>query len=247
MLSQIPLGICLIGADEQIQWANPVLCDQLGITNGDLENAPFGELPMQAAADQGNDIYRPMHRPQLRLRASMATVEGGLKIVVFTDVSDLVSDYDGYVNLLREAARTDADTGLLTTVSVYRELFAQLARSQRYGNTLAIIRIRIDGLQREEIGREQSEKALRDLGIKLADCVRNIDYAGRLSEYEFLIVLPETDVNGATALIEKIEGILDTTQVQTQSGETVNCGIRYGFAQWTGAEDASTLLDKAAA
>ncbi len=245
ILSQLPLGVCVIGSDGRIQWANPGFYQQLGISQQDTQNIAFGELPMKMAEELGHGIYQPIHHTDMRLRVATAACGNGHKVALFTDVSDLVSEIGGYADLLLEVARMDAHTGLLTPASMYRELFEQVSRSRRYGNALAIVRIDIGGLRRDDISHPDRERTLRDLGIKLADNVRNIDFAGRLSDYEFLVVLPETDIKGVKILIDKLEPILGTTQIQTQSGQAVDLGIKIGYAQWTATDDASTLLEKA--
>lgn len=245
MLSQLPIGVCVTDANERIQWANPRFCNQLGVSENDVEKLLFDELPIKSTAELGDGVYQSLRPPQRRLLTSTSAFGSDARIVVVADVTDLFTDAGGYAGLLREVVRTDADTGLLTPASVYRELFAQVARSRRYGNKLAILRIEIDELHSPDVTRSERSKTLRELGVKLADNVRNIDYAGRLSDYEFLIVLPETDTEGTQALTEKLKSTLRGMRVQTRSDKTVDCKIRFGLAMWTATDDASTLLDRA--
>lgn len=245
LLSQFPLGVCVMGSDERIEWANPGFYEQLGISQQDTQDTAFGELPLKIAEELGHGIYQPTHHADKRLRVATAACGNGHKVALFTDVSDLLSEIGGYADLLLEVARMDTHTGLLTPASMYRELFEQVSRSRRYGNALAIVRIDIGGLRKDDISHEDREQTLRELGIKLADNVRNIDFAGRLSDYEFLVVLPETETKGVKILIDKLEPMLGAAQIATQSGEVMDLGIKIGFAQWSATDDASTLLEKA--
>jgi diguanylate cyclase (GGDEF)-like protein len=245
MLSQLPLGICVMGSDGLIQWANPSFYEQLGVSQQDTQDIALSELPMKLADGLGHGIYQPIHHTDKRLRVATVACGNDHEVALFTDVSDLVSDIGGYADLLLEMARMDANTGLLTPASMYRELFEQVSRSRRYGNALAIVRIDIGGLRKDDISNQEREQTLRDFGIKLADNVRNIDFAGRLSDYEFLMVLPETDPKGVKILIDKLEPMLGAAQITTQSGQAADLEIKIGFAQWTATDDASTLLEKA--
>ncbi len=245
ILSQLPVGVCIMGSDERVQWANPGFYAQLGIVQQETQNIAFGDLPIKTTEELGQGIYQPIHDADKRLRVSTAACGNDHKVVLFTDVSDLVSEIGGYADLLLEVARMDTHTGLLTPASMYRELFEQVSRSRRYGNALAIVRIDIAGLRRNDIDRPDREQILRDLGLKLADNVRNIDFAGRLSDYEFLVVLPETNTEGVKILIDKLEPILGTTRITAQNGQSVDLGIKIGLAQWSTTDDASTLLEKA--
>ncbi len=245
ILSQLPLGVCVMGSDECIQWANPGFYEQLGISQHDTQDIAFSALPMKTVEELGRGIFQPTHHTDRRLRVSTAACGNDHKVALFTDVSDLVSEIGGYADLLLEVARMDTQTGLLTPASMYRELFEQVSRSRRYGNALAIVRIDVGGLRKDDISPQDREQTVRELGIKLADNVRNIDFAGRLSDYEFLVVLPETDIKGVKILIDKLEPMLGAAQIKTTNGQAVDLGIKVGVAQWTSTDDASTLLEKA--
>ncbi len=245
LLEKLPWGICITDADDRICWANPSFCEQLGIKRQDAASTRLNALPLVHSEDLGHGIYQVRNHHERRLRVSSVVIENDHKLTLFTDVSDLVPDTGGYADLLLEVARMDSDTGLLTPASIYRELFTQVSRSRRYGNALAIVRIEIAGLQTERINSKDREHALRDFGVKLADNVRNIDFAGRLSDHEFLIVLPETDIEGVEILIEKLRPMLAMPPVATTEGDTVQCTTRYGLAEWSKSDDVSALLDKA--
>ena len=245
MCAQLPVGICFVDSQERIHWANQRFYEQLGISQDKNGSLLFNDLPIQATEELGNDVIKPLHDTKKRLHLSTAILDEENKVAVFTDVSDLISEVSGYADLLLEVARMDASTGLLAPASIYRELFAQVSRCRRYGNDLAIARIGIDELSTEGIDPEDREKALRDIGVKLADNVRTIDFAGRLSDNEFLVVLPETDLGGAKILIDKLRPILGTPQITTRGGRKVNCQICVGFSQWMATDDASKLLEKA--
>ncbi|MDH3279994.1 MAG: diguanylate cyclase, partial [Gammaproteobacteria bacterium] len=158
------------------------------------------------------------------------------KLGVFSDVTDLTSTASGYAELLRELSRTDSSTGLLTPNCVYRELLEQIARCRRYGNRLAVVRIWVEGVGKAAGDTDRGEQILRNIAIKLADNVRAIDAAGQLSKDEFVLVLPETDLDGALRSAKKLKEVLEEEY-------PVDC--RYGLAEWRASDDAKTLLERA--
>ncbi len=150
-------------------------------------------------------------------------------------------DLNGPTSLLRELRSTDADTGLLTRASLYQGLLREIARSERYGNRLSLLRIKLLALP----GGNETErgKLLLELASRILDNVRTIDYAGRWSDDEFLIILPETNHGGAQLVAEKIQGVTGATSVDTGHTEgTPRVDIR--VAVWQPGDDASGLLDK---
>ncbi|MDH3379034.1 MAG: diguanylate cyclase [Gammaproteobacteria bacterium] len=239
LLSVLPFGICLMDATECILWANAILCEQLGVRSEQLPGRTFDELPLQSCQIM-DGVYSPEHRPNVRLRLVTTPLSEDTKLVVFTDVTDLASNAQGNIEVLRELARTDPDTGLLTASAVYRELLTEVARSRRYGNMLTIIRI----AAAYQGSSDKRNEFTNVIGLKLSDNVRAIDYVGVLEGGDFLIVLTETDVRGAQRFADKMKSMLESEPVSTEFGGAANHSVRFGIAQWGPSDDVSTLLNR---
>ena len=239
LLSVLPFGICLMDSTERILWANAILCEQLGVGSEQLPGRTFDELPLQSC-EAVDGVYSPEHRPNVCLRLVTTPLSEDTKLVVFTDVTDLASNAQGNIEVLRELARTDPDTGLLTASAAYRELLTEVARSRRYGNMLTIIRIEVSYQ-----GNSDRRHEFRNfIGIKLSDNVRAIDYVGVLEGGDFLVVLTETDVRGAQRFADKMKSMLESESVSTEFGGAASHSVRFGIAQWGPSDDVSTLLNK---
>ena len=241
LLAALPFGICLMDLDERILWANPTLCEQLGVTAQQVPGLTFDELPMQVCKNSIDGVYSPRHRPQLKLRLVTTPLSDDMKLAALTDVTDLASNAGGHIDVLRELVRTDSDTGLLTSNAIYRELLTEVARSRRYGNFLTVIRIEMN-LAGSEADRQELSQLV---GVKLADNVRAIDCIGILNGGQFLVVLTETDVRGAQRFVNKMQSLLKSHIIQEQLGHPVDVSFRFGTAQWNASDDVSTLLNKA--
>ena len=239
LLLVLPFGICLMDSTECILWANAILCEQLGVESGQLTGRTFDELPLQSS-QVVDGVYSPDHRPDVRLRLVTTPLSEDTKLVVFTDVTDLASNVQGNIEVLRELARTDPDTGLLTANAAYRELLAEVARSRRYGNLLTIIRIAVS----YQGNSDKRHEFTNFIGLKLSDNIRSIDYVGVLDGGDFLIVLTETDVRGAQRFADKMKSMLESEPVSTEFGGAASHSVRFGIAQWGPSDDVSTLLNK---
>ncbi|MDH3637093.1 MAG: diguanylate cyclase [Gammaproteobacteria bacterium] len=236
VLSKLPFGICVMDAEERLVWANETLLGQLDLRSNEILKCDFDGLPIDPCKESIKGIYVPTQHPKSRLRIVVLALDDQTKLAVFSDVTDLTSTASGYVELLRELSRTDSSTGLLTPNSVYRELLEQIARCRRYGNRLAVMRVCIEGVEKATADLGKQEQILQEIAIKLADNVRAIDAAGQLSKDEFVLVLPETDIDGAERSAKKLMELLQ---------EEHPLEFRFGIAEWRASDDAKTLLERA--
>ncbi|HEY2980864.1 MAG TPA: GGDEF domain-containing protein [Anaerolineales bacterium] len=105
-----------------------------------------------------------------------------------------------------ELSLTDPLTGLHNRR--YFDLFLknEVVRSQRFARALAVLMLDLDDLKtyNDMYGHATGDQALR----KIADCLmqgrRNADVVARIGGDEFAIILPETELNGALQVANKI-------------------------------------------
>ena len=136
--------------------------------------------------------------------------------------------------MLRELRDRDSESGLLTSSSFYQGLLREVARSERYGNKLSLIRVGLRGLEPGTRG------VVLPLASRLADNIRTIDYAGRWSDSVFLLLLPETDAAGAQMLVDKLQQVVSDPEFAEHRDAGIQVDI--DVAEWEQGEDASALL-----
>lgn len=149
-----------------------------------------------------------------------------------------INNIAGTASLLRELRDRDSETGLLTANRLYRALLGEIARSGRYGNVLSCVLVRIPGLSTTE-----SEARLK-LANKLADSMRNTDYAGIWDDDEFLLVLPETDEAGARDFAAKVDAELTALATNVSKTGSAAPEIIIRVTTWTTGDDAEAILDR---
>ncbi|HOV39980.1 MAG TPA: diguanylate cyclase [Spirochaetales bacterium] len=111
---------------------------------------------------------------------------------------------------LEYLAVTDGLTGLFNHRHSFELLEKEMARSRRYKHPLSILLIDIDDFKRvnDEFGHRAGDKVLEELGTCLHSLLRASDIAGRYGGEEFIIILPETTLNNAAKVAEKIRSTL---------------------------------------
>lgn len=111
-----------------------------------------------------------------------------------------------HAELAQERAVTDALTGLLNRYGLQRSLAREHAEARRYERQLACLMIDLDNFKKinDTYGHSAGDTALQQVATILIDAVRRSDMVFRYGGEEFLALLPETDLEGAAALAEKI-------------------------------------------
>ncbi len=136
-----------------------------------------------------------------------------------------------------ELATKDKLTNLYTRPYFEKRLHEEVVRTQRYGKVLSILRIQINDFKKinEIYGYLQGNKILQEFAKRLAKSIRQeIDIACRYSDEQFIVMLPNTSLDGAYVLAERIrqncaqhvfkteEDILIKVTVSIAIAETIN-------------------------
>jgi diguanylate cyclase (GGDEF)-like protein len=106
----------------------------------------------------------------------------------------------------QERAMTDALTGLLNRYGLQHIVAREHAEARRYNRPLSCLMIDLDNFKtiNDTYGHAAGDLALRQVAGILSEAVRGSDTVFRYGGEEFLVLLPETDLEGAAALGEKI-------------------------------------------
>jgi diguanylate cyclase (GGDEF)-like protein len=106
----------------------------------------------------------------------------------------------------REAATTDRLTHVANRQTLLAQLFEELERVARYGRPLSVAFIDIDHFKsiNDTYGHEVGDGVLRGVAAVFRENTRKQDIVGRYGGEEFVLVLPETTVDEATVVAEKL-------------------------------------------
>ena len=108
------------------------------------------------------------------------------------------------------SALTDALTGLPNRRAIQDTLKRMLAQSARTVSPLAAVLIDLDHFKQinDTFGHEDGDAVLAAVGDVLASSMRMSDFAGRNGGEEFVALLPDTDVEGALEVAEKLRAAI---------------------------------------
>ncbi|WP_306395496.1 GGDEF domain-containing protein [Telluria beijingensis] len=149
---------------------------------------------------------------------------------------------------LQELAHSDTLTGLANRRRFDDVLAHELARALRGNTPLALILLDVDHFKKfnDRYGHPAGDACLQQVGSLLARQVnRNGDLAARYGGEEFAIVLPHTDLAGATAVAERIRGEILALCMPHQDTSTGIVSASLGVAALVPPMDAGELVARA--
>ena len=150
---------------------------------------------------------------------------------------------------LKRLISLDDLTHLLSRREFLKRLVAEIRRSRRHEHELALVMVDIDDFKsvNDTYGHAAGDEVLKHLGGFLQAEIRTSDLAARMGGDEFVVLLPETDLDGAIACAEKLRfGIASSSKGWTKrvSGITVSVGVVHSQHD-SASFDESIILDEA--
>lgn len=122
-----------------------------------------------------------------------------------------VRHFQDRLRLAQEALASQNSVDPTTGASVFAQLHADLdyevARARRYGRPLSTLFVGVDGVLgvQDEVGDERAAELLQEIVRAMQIETRNIDRICRLGDEEFVVLLPETDAEGASVVAERVQ------------------------------------------
>lgn len=143
-----------------------------------------------------------------------------------------ISDRKKLESELEELATRDPLTGLLNRRELSRLLDEELERAKRYQRSMAILWIDFDHFKdvNDTYGHAAGDSVLKSVSKLLLDSVRGVDWVGRFGGEEFVIVLPEMDINEARETAERIRYLISSVPQPLGDGHSVRLTISVGVA-----------------
>jgi diguanylate cyclase (GGDEF)-like protein len=164
-------------------------------------------------------IFKPFRFEELDLRIKRVIREVKLK-----------KEHAKMVYRLEELAITDGLTGLYNSRHFFSQLKVEIERHTRYHHPLSLLLLDIDKFKNfnDTWGHIEGDKVLMAMGEIITSCLRSNDTAYRYGGEEFTVILPETRVDEACLVGERIRGTLAqhkfTPDKRTEVKETISLG-----------------------
>ena len=145
-----------------------------------------------------------------------------------------------YEEVLRLAER-DPLTGLLNHRGIHQRLAVEGRRAQQRGGQLSLVMIDLDDfkLLNDTYGHPAGDRVLSLVSDSIRGVLRHTDLAGRIGGDEMMLVLPETDREGAMQMAERLRESLSARPFVAGKGRGIPLRLSLGVATYP--TDADTL------
>jgi diguanylate cyclase (GGDEF)-like protein len=147
-------------------------------------------------------VNKPFH--PLELGARLANY---LKLKLsHDDLERAYQELESSNEKLERLAATDGLTGLCNRRHFLTRADDELSRALRYSHTVGFILIDIDHFKsiNDGWGHPAGDRTLIEVASVLSNCVRRSDLVARFGGEEFIVMLPETNGEGARAVADKL-------------------------------------------
>lgn len=190
-------------------------------------------------------------QPTTQLDATAFSLMRGLNLgtAIFA-ISSIVWRYFRIITQQQAELATIASTDLLTGLHNRRMMTdlggREVARSHRHQLALSVLMCDLDHFKtvNDEHGHEAGDSVLADFASLLQNTIRESEAIGRWGGEEFLVLLPNTDLQGAAVVAERIRGALERTPFALASQPTP-LTLTIGAASLRPGEDFQQLVRRA--
>lgn len=160
-------------------------------------------------------------------------------VLSLTDITELKEKS----NLLEYQASHDSLTGL-NNRNKFKEIYGkEIRRGFRYKNDLSLIIFDLDFFKNinDTYGHQIGDEVLKDISQVVLGNVREHDIVVRWGGEEFLILLPETSLEGSLNVAQKIRMEIEDKEF---SSKNLKLTASFGIASLKDGDDESTLLER---
>ena len=127
-------------------------------------------------------------------------------------------------------AQHDPLTNCLSRTEILYRISEEINRSLRNAHPFALLEIDIDRFKNvnDQYGHQIGDEVLKGLIRHSKEILRSIDSIGRIGGEEFLILLPETELNGAIQFAERLRSHIANTTMETNQVTSISITISIG-------------------
>ncbi len=265
VLDNMDPGITLFDANLELVSYNDRVRDLFGLSSDALhvgiplinilqkmaENGDFGDNADDIVRERfdlfksGESFTLDHARPDGRfIEVRGGPMPGGEFIASYTDITERKQMEDE----LRRLATTDPLTGVNNRRRYTETSERELVRCKRYEHPLCVLMLDADHFKvvNDTYGHEAGDRVLVALANACAEELRDVDVLGRFGGEEFTITLPETTLETALDVAERLRLALSETKVPLDDGSEISFSVSIGAAHLRNPDEMlSDLLNRA--
>lgn len=146
----------------------------------------------------------------------------------------------------RDKALRDSLTGLPNRESYDERFDLELERFKRYKKPATLVVADIDFFKsvNDNYGHLAGDKVLQIIAKEIQNRIRKTDFVARFGGEEFVIILPETDLDTAVQVIEKVREMIGRLPFHFRD-EKIQITMSFGLSVFEEGADQSSLFERA--
>ncbi|HQS37625.1 MAG TPA: diguanylate cyclase, partial [Methylotenera sp.] len=245
-----PIGMAIVSLDGHFTQVNEALANILGYTIKQLQKKTFYQITHPD--DLQSDILQfeqlrdaliknyQMEKRYIHKKGNLIWVllsisvvrDAANKALYFISQVQDITERKFLMDKLSLQARLDYLTNLSNRRHFMEQADAELQRARRYQNPLALLMIDIDHFKtiNDNYGHKTGDLVLQKLSAMLIDSLRQVDIVGRIGGEEFAILLPESKLENAVEVAERLRVQVANTKLALESGQLVRFTVSIGVA-----------------
>jgi len=228
---------------EQLAEATGSLAQDIGEQNAELKQSmnSFDTLAGEPAPPEVSELLGTV----LSITTSMhATVQASHSELVRT--REEIEHLRLELQQSRQWMQQDPLTGMHNRRGMDVVLVREIARARRGGHALSVAMLDIDHFKQvnDTFGHAAGDRALVHLSEITRSVLRETDIMVRYGGEEFLMILPETDLNGAQFVVDRLRLVVQKTPLVYESRK-IALTFSAGVAQLRTDENGSALVIRA--
>jgi diguanylate cyclase (GGDEF)-like protein len=269
-LDELEEGVVLLDKDLRADYVNRAIREIGGLRERKPEERPaYAELLAEVAANRAYAVpddqlesfiaqrveYVRSGNPkpvELRmadgkiLRFKCTLLPDGGRMLIYANITDLVRNADK----LEKLATTDGMTGLYNRRHFLKLAETEWARFERYGRPLSYLLLDFDFFKsiNDRFGHDVGDEVIFHVAAICCQDRRATDVVARIGGEEFAILLPETSIEAARMVAERLRENVESNPLQVDGREltvTISVGVAEAQAGMNGIFDLMKAADRA--
>lgn len=238
-------GILIVDQDGVVKFANPAVARMFGQPLEVVLNHTLG-IPILNTDRAELDIVRPDGKLGLAEITVAKTEWQGevVDIICLRDISDRTKTMQKLEAALTKEKELSQQLETLATIDSLTNIYnrrqimklatQEFARSIRYQHPFSILMMDIDKLKiiNDTYGHQIGDRVIIEMVKEVLKNIRNVDIFGRLGGDEFMAVLPETNMEQAVEVAERICSNMRNIEI-TLEADIIKIYISIGVASYT--------------